>query len=137
MQFLISTCIPSLKLLSKLRFRSDFDQTFEHCGHLPFNTSCSLCFLSAIYSFCFCCLYMFCMVNQCRTKGEGLSTSNWFSLPPPPPPINFIAGRPKVAILFFPLFAFCDFRSGVFLFIVLLVILLYINIDVGKISVKC
>ena len=86
MNFLISTCIPSLKLLSKLRFRSDFDQTFEHCGHLPFNTSCSLCFLSAIYSFCFCCLYMFCMVNQCRTKGEGLSTSNWFSPPPPPPP---------------------------------------------------
>ena len=45
-------------------------------------------------------------------------------------PSNFIAGRPKAALLF--LF-FGDFRCGVPLFIVILV--LYINIKIGKIDV--
>ena len=37
----------------------------------------------------------------------------------PPPPRNFIAGRPKAALLFW---FFGDFRCGVLLFIVILVI---------------
>ena len=40
---------------------------------------------------------------------------------------NFIAGRPKAAILFW---LFGDFRCGVLLFIVILV--MYINIEIGK-----
>ena len=51
--------------------------------------------------------------------------------PPPhtPTPINFIAGRPKAALLFW---FFCDFRCGVLFFMVILVI--YINIKIGKTS---
>ena len=36
-----------------------------------------------------------CLRNQGRTKGEGWSTANWLK-----PPSNFIAGRPKAALLF-------------------------------------
>ena len=42
--------------------------------------------------------------------------------PPPPPPCNFIADRPKAALLFW---FFGDFRCGVPLFIVILVIYKY------------
>ena len=38
-----------------------------------------------------------CLRNQCRTKGEGWSTTKYLK---PPPPNNFIAGRPKAALLF-------------------------------------
>ena len=41
--------------------------------------------------------------------------------------LTFIAGRPKAALLFWCL---GDFRCGVLLFIVILVI--YINIEIGK-----
>ena len=40
-------------------------------------------------------LYLFCLVNQSRTKGEGWSIADWFKYPS-----NFIAGRPKAALLF-------------------------------------
>ena len=53
-------------------------------------------------------------MNQGRTKGEGWSTTNLFK-----PPSNFIAGRPKAALL---LWFFGGFRCGVPLFIVMLVI---------------
>ena len=53
-------------------------------------------------------------MNQGRTKGEGWSTTNKFE-----PPSNFIAGRPKAALLFW---FFGGFRCGVPLFIVMLVI---------------
>ena len=43
---------------------------------------------------------------------------------PPPPPSNFIAGRPKAALLF--LF-FGDFRCGALLFMVILFIYKYKN----------
>ena len=55
--------------------------------------------------------------HKCRTKGEGCSTAN--KLKHPPPSINFIAGRPKVALLFW---FFGDFRCGVLLFMVILII---------------
>ena len=42
----------------------------------------------------------------------------------PPPPSNFIAGRPKAALLFW---FFCGLRCGVPLFIVILVIHKYKN----------
>ena len=61
-------------------------------------------------------------MNQSRTKGECLSTANWFR-----PPSNFIAGRPKAAFLFW---FFGDFRCSVSLFIVILVI--YMNIEIDK-----
>ena len=53
-------------------------------------------------------------MNQGRTKGEGWSTTNYFK-----PPSNFIAGRPKAALLFW---FFGGFRCGVPLFIVMLVV---------------
>ena len=52
--------------------------------------------------------------NQGRTKGEGWSTANWLY-----PPSNFIAGRPKAALLFG---FFYGFRCGVLLFIVIPVV---------------
>ena len=61
-------------------------------------------------------------MNQNRTKGEGWSTANYFK-----PPSNFIAGCPKVALLFW---FFGDFRCGVMLFMVILII--YIYIKIGK-----
>ena len=45
--------------------------------------------------------------------------------PPPPPPSYFIAGRPKAALL---IWFFGDFKCGVPLFIVILVI----NMKIGK-----
>ena len=57
---------------------------------------------------------MFYLENQSRTKGKGWSTANQFK-----PPSNFIAGHPKVALLFW---FFGGFRCGVPLFIVMLVI---------------
>ena len=53
-------------------------------------------------------------MNQSRIKGEGWSTANELK-----PPSNFIAGRPKAALLFW---LFSDLRCGVPLFIVILVI---------------
>ena len=53
-----------------------------------------------------------CLVNQSRTKGEGWSTATEFN-PPPPAPSDFIAGRPKAALLFW---FFGDLRCGVPLF---------------------
>ena len=51
-----------------------------------------------------------CLRKEGRTKGEGKLVKT---------PSNFIAGRPKAALL---LWFFDDFRCGVLLFIVILVI---------------
>ena len=53
-------------------------------------------------------------MSQGRSKGEGWSAANYLK-----PPSNFIAGRPKAALLFW---IFGGFRCGVPLFIVILVI---------------
>ena len=45
---------------------------------------------------------IFCLMNQGRTKGKGWSTANKLK-----PPSNFIAGRPKAALLFW---FYGDFR---------------------------
>ena len=55
-----------------------------------------------------------CIPYNLRTKGEGWSTTNSFK-----PPSNFIAGRPRAALLFW---FFGGFRCGVPLFFVMLVI---------------
>ena len=40
-------------------------------------------------------LSLFCLMNQGITKGKGWTTANKLK-----PPSNFIAGRPKAALLF-------------------------------------
>ena len=60
-----------------------------------------------------------CLRNQSRTKSKGWSTANKQK-----PPSNYIAGRPKAALLFW---LFSDFRSGVLLFVALLVVYKNIN----------
>ena len=62
---------------------------------------------------------LFGLMNRGRTKGEGWSAANWLK-----PPSNFIAGRPKPALLIWLL---SDFRCGVPLFIVFLAIYTYKN----------
>ena len=65
------------------------------------------------------------LMNQGRTKGESCSTAEQLKPPPSPlPPSNFIAGRPKAALLFW---FFGDFRCDLSLFIVILVIYKYRN----------
>ena len=65
-----------------------------------------------------------CFLIQGRIKGEGRSTANYSKAAPHPTPSSFIAGRPKAALLFW---FFGDFRCGVPLFIVILVIYKYKN----------
>ena len=67
-------------------------------------------------------LWLLCLMNQGRTKGEGWSTKTSSN-----PQVIFIAGRPKAALL---LWFFGDFRCGALLFVVIHVI--YINIKIGK-----
>ena len=62
---------------------------------------------------------VFSPVNQGRTKGEGWSTQTSSS-----PPVIFIAGRPKAALLFW---FFGDFRCGALLFMVIHVLYKYKN----------
>ena len=84
---------------------------------MPFKSSCPLCYLFVFLFVLLLLVYcskLFCVVNQNRTKGEGWSTENKFKSPS-----NFIAGRPKAALLFW---FFGDFTCGVSLFIVILVI---------------
>ena len=64
-----------------------------------------------------------------QNQGRGLVDRQLVQASPPPSPRNFIAGRPKAALLFFFVFFFCGFRCGVPLFIVFL---LYINKQIGK-----
>ena len=64
-------------------------------------------------------LLLFGLMNQGRTKGEGWSTANKLT---PPPPVIFFAGRPKAALLFW---FFGDFRFGSLLFMVIHVIYKY------------
>ena len=60
-------------------------------------------------------------MNRNRNKGKGWSTANYFK-----PPINFIAGRPKAALLF----GFFGDLDMVYRYLSLF--LLYINIKIGK-----
>ena len=66
-----------------------------------------------------------------QNQGLGLVDRKLVKAPPTHThthtPSNFIAGRPKAALLFW---FFSDFRNGVLLFIVILVIC--INIEIGK-----
>ena len=68
-----------------------------------------------------------CLRNQDRSKGEGWSTADWLK-----PLGNFIAGRPRTAL---------RFGSFVILDVVYCFFyrffLLYINIEIGKIDVRC
>ena len=60
-----------------------------------------------------------CLRNQGRTKDEGCSIANWLK-----PLCNFIAGRPKAALLFW----FCSYLSCCApLFIVIIVLYKYKN----------
>ena len=68
-----------------------------------------------------------------QNKRRGLVDRKLIEAPPPPVPSNFIAGRPKAAALQFWFFG--DFSDDVLLFIGIFVI--YINIKIGKINIKC
>ena len=65
-----------------------------------------------------------------QNQGRGLVNRKQVQAPTPTPS-NFIAGRPKAALLFW---LFSDFRCGVPLLIVILVIHKY---KTGKIDVNC
>ena len=65
-------------------------------------------------------LFVLILSGEPRGKqGRGLVDHKLVQAPPPPLPSNFIAGRPKAALLFW---FFGGFRRGVPLFIVMLVI---------------
>ena len=51
-------------------------------------------FLLMFYLFCSCCLYLICLVNQSRTKGERWLSANYFK-----PSSNSIAGRSGLVLL--------------------------------------
>ena len=74
---------------------------------------CPLCFVCVLYSF-FLFIVVF-LVNQTRVGRPQTSSS---------PPVIFIAGRPKAALLFW---FFVDFRCGALLFMVFHVIYKYKN----------
>ena len=60
-----------------------------------------------------------CLGDRGGTRGGGWSTANWLG-----PPVIFIAGRPKAALLFW---FFGDFRCGALLFVVIYVRYKYKN----------
>ena len=78
---------------------------------------------SVLKGSCFACDYFVVIVlsDELRqNQGQGLVDRKLIKAPPPPPPpSNFIAGRHNAALLFW---FFCDFRCGVLLFMVILVI---------------
>ena len=74
---------------------------------------------AARFAFCLCFIRFVLSGEPKQNQGQGWSTANKFK-----PPSNFIAGRPKAALLFW---LFSDFRCGVPLFIVILVIYKYKN----------
>ena len=66
-----------------------------------------------------------------QNQGRELVDRKLFKAPHASLPSNFIAGRPKAVLLFW---LFGDFRYGVLLYIVILVV--YIDKEIGKIDVK-
>ena len=79
-------------------------------------------------------LFLVVLSGEPKTELRARAGRPQTSSPPPPtsplppsPQCNFTAGRPKAALLFR---SFGDFRCGVLLFIVILVILM--NIEIGK-----
>ena len=62
-----------------------------------------------------------------QNQGRGLVDHKLVQAPPPPPPQQFYLWPSKAALLFW---LFSEFRCGVPLFIVILII--YINIKIGK-----
>ena len=86
---------------------------------MSFNTSCPLCFSFVLFVL----LFLFVVVVSGEPKTEARArvgrpqTSS-------SPPVIFIAGRPKAALLFW---FFGDFRCGALLFMVIHVIYKYKN----------
>ena len=78
----------------------------------------ALLFVSVVFIFCLLFVVVF-LEHHSRTKGEGWSITNKCK-----PPSDFIAGRPKVALLFW---FFDGFGCGVPLFIVIRAIYKYEN----------
>ena len=94
---------------------------FLHCGHLSFNPA-------ARFDFRLCCVFVVCRCFIWRTKAElraGVGRPQTSSSPPS----NFIAFRPR------RLFCFSSLVVLDVLFRYLSLILLYINIKMGKIDV--
>ena len=79
-----------------------------------------LCFVA----FCFCCSWLILSGKSKQKQERGLVDRKLVQ-----PPSNFIAGRPKAALLFW---LFSDFRCAVLLFIVILVIYEYKNIGKNR-----
>ena len=92
------------------------------CGHMPFNTSCPLCFSFVLYSFCFV-VGVVLSGEPKQNQGRGLvDRRTLVQAPPPPSHSNFIAGLSKAAPLFW---FFGDFICGALLLMVSLVIYKY------------
>ena len=86
--------------------------------YLPFNTSCPLCFLFVFYSI----FLLFVVVLSGEPKqNQGLGLVDRKQVQAPG---NFIAGRPKEALLFW---FFGNFRCSVSIFIVILAIYTFRN----------
>ena len=85
-------------------------------------SSCPLCFLLVFYSFLFC--FFFVVVRSCFSGEAELRARVGRPQTSSSPPVIFIAGRPKAALLFW---FFGDFRCGALLFMVIHVIYKYKN----------
>ena len=116
-----------LKVISQPTFVSRYFSFYGLVGYVilalwppVFQSSCPLCLLFVFYSFCFLLFLFFCEPKQ--KQGRGLVDRKLVQAPPS----NFIAGRPKAALLFW---FFGGFRCGV---PYLSLCLLYINTKIGK-----
>ena len=77
-------------------------------------------------------MFLFCIVNVLSDEPRQIQERGLVDRKLVKAPSNLIAGRHKAALLFW---FFGNFRCGVLLFIVILVI--YRNIEIGKIDFKC
>ena len=91
------------------------------CPSIPAPT---LLFVGSRFAFrlCFCCLLFFCLGNQKQNQGRGLIDCKLVQAPPS----NFIAGRPKAALLFW-FFGDLDVACCY-----LWLVSLDINVEIGK-----
>ena len=89
---------------------------FLHCGHLSFNPAARFAFrLCFVFAVCSCFIWRTRAELRARVGRPQTSSS---------PPVIFIAGRLKAALLFW---FFGDFRCGALLFVVIHVIYKYKN----------